>query len=707
MTARAVRTLVLCLAGLLAAAVVSAAVPERERAALIALYRSAGGAGWHDRTGWLGRRGSECSWRGVGCDAAGAAVVSIRLSSNGLAGGLPAELGDLARLATLDLRSNELSGEIPPGLARASSLEVLDLAYNRLSGTAPAELGRLSRLRVLSLERNRLDGIQPGLGSLAGLLSLDLSSNPISTLPEDLARLDALRSLVLRDGGLAEIPAAVLGMAGLQQLDLSGNPMAGSEIPDGIGGLAQLVRLACASCGLDGDIPPGIGRLASLAELDLRDNALTGLPAEIDGLAALERLLLADNALAELPPTIAGARGLRVLDLARNRLDRLPVELADLSILRLDVTGNQLVALPDLSGLRVLRAPDNLLQGEMPDLSASPGLEILDLSGNPFAPGPVPEAMRGLRQLRELDLRGTGRTGEIPAWLGELENLSWVDLSENPFEPGPVPQLFLFLPRLHRLFLDATGRTGPIPDWLGNTPLSMLSLRDNPFDDGPLPAFLAVSRIAHVDLSGTGRTGTLPPEVAENPSLRVLRLDRNRLRGPIPAEWGGFPSLEILGLAANRLRGAIPRELVFLTRLREEGGIDLRWNALQGSPDLAAFLNGRQTAGADWRDTQTVAPGNLRGAAAGSARARLSWTPIRYRDGAGWYEILHSFSPEGPFTPIAATADKRARSVEVPGLAPRTRHYFRVRTVTPAHGANANRLVSAPGPVAAVTTLPQ
>lgn len=704
MIARSVRTLVLCLTGLLAASSAFAAVPASERAALIAFYRSTGGTGWHERTGWLGRRGSECSWYGVGCDAAGTAVVSLRLTSNGLSGELPTELGELSRLTLLDLRSNDIQGEIPAGLAQASSLELLDLAFNRLSGTVPAELGHLSRLRVLSLERNRLSGVQSGLGGLGSLLVLDLSSNPIRSLPADLSGLGALRSLVLRNGNLTEIPAAVLEIGSLQQLDLSGNPLAGAEIPEGIGGLERLVRFACSSCGLEGAVPAGIGRLASLVELDLRDNALTGLPDEIRGLVSLDRLLLGDNRLTSIPSGIVGARSLRILDLARNEIAGLPAEMSSLPLVQLDVTGNRLTALPDLAGLLVLRAPKNLLEGEMPDLSGSPDLRALDLSDNPFTPGPVPEGLRSLRQLGELDLRGTGRTGEIPLWLGELDRLSWVDLSENPFEPGPVPPIFALMPELRRLFLDGTGRTGPIPEWLGNLPLVMLSLRDNPFDAGPLPGFLAFSAIAHVDLSGTHRTGTLPLEVAENPALVVLRLDRNRLRGRIPAEWGGFPALEILGLASNRLTGAIPTELVFLTRLREEGGLDLRWNGLQAGPDLAAFLNARQ-AGDDWRDTQTVPPGNLRAAVAGPTRVRLSWTPIRFREGEGAYEVLHSFSPEGPFTAVASTEDKRARSLVVPGLAPRTRHYFRVRTVTAPHGANANRVVSVPGPVVAAVTL--
>ncbi|MES1245558.1 MAG: hypothetical protein ABUT39_28390 [Acidobacteriota bacterium] len=631
------------LLALLLAAPALARVPPGERAALTSLYRSAGGDAWRDRSGWLGRPGTECRWHGVVCDAAESAVVELRLSSNGLAGslpgGIPPELADLPRLRVLDLRSNALEGEIPPEIGRLSGLEILDLAYNGLTGEVPRGLGRLGRLRVLSLERNALTGLPPGLGRLASLTSLDLSFNPIAGLPDDLARLSRLRTLRLRDGRLPEIPAAVLALRSLETLDLSGNPMTGTGLPEDLGGLDRLVRLACAGCGLAGPLPAGLGRLARLEELDLGSNELSG------------------------PfPDLSGIPGLRVLRLARNRLD-----------------------------------------GELPDRAGFSSLEILDLSGNPFDPGPVPESWRALGRLRELELRAAGRTGEIPAWLPELERLAWLDLAENAFDPGPVPDFFADMARLRRLLLDRTNRTGPLPEWIGALDLTLLSLRDNAFDPGPPPVFLVSTRIGHLDLGGTERTGALVPLVAANAALRVLRLDRNHLDGAIPPEWGRFPSLEILDLSGNRFAGAVPRELIRLVRLLD-GGLDLRWNGLTvADPDLADWL---ETKAGDWRSTQTLAPRNLAAALSGPARVRLSWSPSRYR-AEGGYDVLHATSPDGPFTRIASTDGKLSTSVGLDGLAPRTRHWFRVRAATDPHPDNPNRVTSLPGPAVDVVTLPE
>ncbi len=47
-----------------------------DRAALLALYGAAGGAGWFNASGWAGA-GSPCGWAGVTCDATGARVVAL------------------------------------------------------------------------------------------------------------------------------------------------------------------------------------------------------------------------------------------------------------------------------------------------------------------------------------------------------------------------------------------------------------------------------------------------------------------------------------------------------------------------------------------------------------------------------------------------------------------------------------------------------
>ena len=56
------------------------------------------------------------------------------LGSNALTGGIPGELGNLARLELLDLSHNQLTGEIPAELHGLARLTGLDLDMNLIDG---------------------------------------------------------------------------------------------------------------------------------------------------------------------------------------------------------------------------------------------------------------------------------------------------------------------------------------------------------------------------------------------------------------------------------------------------------------------------------------------------------------------------------------------------------------------------------------------
>ncbi len=81
-------------------------------------------------------------WRGVVLDGSPQRVTGLYLPYRGLRGAIPAELGQLSELRTLDLSSNDLTGEIPLALAALPNLQELDLAYNELEGCIPPELER-------------------------------------------------------------------------------------------------------------------------------------------------------------------------------------------------------------------------------------------------------------------------------------------------------------------------------------------------------------------------------------------------------------------------------------------------------------------------------------------------------------------------------------------------------------------------------------
>ncbi|CAM9658573.1 unnamed protein product [Ectocarpus sp. 12 AP-2014] len=152
-----------------------------DRDALVALFRSTGGASWRRKDYWdtaadLG------SWFGVILNNQGR-VAELKLAVNNLQGVIPEEIGALSKIEILTLKDNELTGEIPPSLGGLVNLKLLDLGGNNLSGSIPKELGALAELKTLKLGANGLTGSIPKeLGALSALDRLWLYGNELTAL---------------------------------------------------------------------------------------------------------------------------------------------------------------------------------------------------------------------------------------------------------------------------------------------------------------------------------------------------------------------------------------------------------------------------------------------------------------------------------------------------------------------------------------------
>ncbi|XP_017985484.1 PREDICTED: probable inactive receptor kinase At5g10020 [Theobroma cacao] len=84
---------------------------------------------------------------------------SLDLSNNSLTGGLPSEIGNIARLKLLSLADNELSGQLPSELSKLSNLEYLDLSGNNFKGKIPDKLS--PGLNEFNVSGNDLSGPVP------------------------------------------------------------------------------------------------------------------------------------------------------------------------------------------------------------------------------------------------------------------------------------------------------------------------------------------------------------------------------------------------------------------------------------------------------------------------------------------------------------------------------------------------------------------
>ena len=200
-----------------------------DKAVLIAFFDATGGQDWARNAGWK----SEAplgQWYGVTVDAKGR-VVRLSLSTNGLVGEIPVELGSFANLTWLEIGGNQLTGEIPEELGSFANLTWLEIGGNQLTGEIPEELGSFANLTSLEIGGNQLTGEIPGeLGSLANLTSLSLYNNQLT----------------------GEIPEELGSLANLTSLYLAGNQLTGC-IPEGLREVSgnDIARLGLPDCGSD------------------------------------------------------------------------------------------------------------------------------------------------------------------------------------------------------------------------------------------------------------------------------------------------------------------------------------------------------------------------------------------------------------------------------------------------------------------------
>ncbi|KAK6941885.1 Leucine-rich repeat-containing N-terminal, plant-type [Dillenia turbinata] len=78
-----------------------------------------------------------------------------------LTGGIPKEITKLTRLRMLWLSWNNLTGPVPSFISQLKNLEDVDLAFNQFTGSIPSELSSLPKLSYLGLDRNKLTGEIP------------------------------------------------------------------------------------------------------------------------------------------------------------------------------------------------------------------------------------------------------------------------------------------------------------------------------------------------------------------------------------------------------------------------------------------------------------------------------------------------------------------------------------------------------------------
>ncbi|KAH9650797.1 Leucine-rich repeat (LRR) family protein [Citrus sinensis] len=289
-----------------------------------------------------------------GCCSLAEFYMGLYSQPNNALSALPAELGKLSKLGTLDLHSNQLKEYCVE--ACQLRLSVLDLSNNSLSGLPP-EIGKMTTLRKLLLTGNPLRTLRSSLvnGPTPALLKYLRSRLPenedseASTTKEDLitmaTRLSVTsKTLILSRNKIKDWPDAILtSLSSLSCLKLDNNPL--RQVPsDGFKDIPmlQILDLSYNIASLPEN--PPFSSLPHLQELYLRRMQLREAPTDILRLQQLQILDLSQNSLQSIPEGFKNLTSLTELDLSDNNISALPPELGllepSLQALRLD--GNPL-----------------------------------------------------------------------------------------------------------------------------------------------------------------------------------------------------------------------------------------------------------------------------------------------------------------------------------------------------------------------------
>ena len=637
----------------------------------------------------------------------------LYLYENQLRGEIPEELGKLANLVELKFGDNQLKGEIPPELGDLVSLEWLGLLNNQLSGEIPAELGKLTNLVTLYLEGNKLSGCLPrvllkyqlntNLSRLGGLPFCDAPAPFADWLLLGTAETTASGGIMLTDVARRQegmmIHPNSRHSEGLQvnfSFEIGGGSGADGlnfvlirEIPEtnqlrdcrgGNGGISvefDTYRNQWDPSGNHVGVNMwGEGGCTHVAAENLSTNLRNGVfHAEVLVSDGRVKVFLS-NETQDMPRTLVidadpAVRGFAPFDgyvafrgYTGDLTDRHIIHSVEIEVGGVPVSPTPTPTPPtptptpppgvgqeaDRAALEALynatggdnwRRKTNWLDDDAP-LSKWQGVTT-DSGG----------------RVTELRLSENELKGELPAELGNLDNLRFLNLQGN--------QLGNIAGMGHP---GGSSLSSSIPSELGNlSSLVTLNLRDNNLS-GEIPAQLGdLDSLKWLYLSGNDLSGEIPAELGDLANLRLLHIHNNQLSGEIPAELGKLARLKWLYLSGNDLSGCVPGSLQ--DRLKNMGK-DIVDSYLGGLPFCGAATPPPTKDKPDCDAECQIQEGISRdynglSALFESTDAKTDWDAIRSEKG-GCYFGTDTERPLGQWCGVTTNEDGRVIKLELGGI---------------------------------------
>ncbi|ETL83029.1 hypothetical protein F442_17556 [Phytophthora nicotianae P10297] len=497
-------------------------------------------------------------------------LVRIDLSHNAIPS-ISDEIGGLTSITSIKLTKNAIQ-ILPEGFFELQALTYLDLSHNQLEQDLSESFGALVSLKELVLSGNKLSRLPNSITLLENLEALHIEENMLTSLPEQIGKLQILHVLNAHSNQLTVLPSSFGALRNMQNLDLKKN------------------RLESTG--------EAFAMLSRLKFLDLRQNKLVVFPVLPEG-AALDQVFLGYNTLATIDETsiLRVKDSVTVLDMRDNKLANLPANVACLYRLKtLDVANNDLSDLPpglgylkhlnhfivDGNPLRAIRrsvisAGCESLKKYLRTRGAPPvGVDVLEEERDELqmererlahADEGSPPALEYTSQFREAAASGTmiltnNSLTLLPSDLvgqGSFNfesTMSHLNLSANKLQslPAAIGELL----SLKTLTVEDNELQSLHPSIAALPHLKLLRLRKNNLSSESISEFLGDSpalgdTIKELDLRNNSLS-RLPVEVSQLRSLETLLLSFNKIETLDRFPWSQLANVSVISVSDNKLR---------------------------------------------------------------------------------------------------------------------------------------------------------
>ncbi|CAD6341695.1 unnamed protein product, partial [Miscanthus lutarioriparius] len=572
-------------------------------------------------------------------------LASINFRDNEFSGKVPEYFSELSSLSSLDISGNHFEGQFPTEIFQLKSLMMLDLHANPMLFVRFTYFPAGNRLQYLDLAGTNFTYDTPlSFANLTSLQTLSLTTGTMpKELPTSI-RFPSLNGLELEGSGLEKPVLSWVGnLKDLKYLSLDGYDFSQSTlswinnltrletffnfsgpIPYQIGNLANLRELSIEFCDFSGyQIPSWIGNLTKLISLDISDNnCLSGpIPSTIGNLIQIKWLRLSRNNLTgNIPESLLALPALQYLNLDTNQLSGSledfthPLYSGFSQIKEIDLSDNQLTgqipeSLFQLANLQILYLDSNKLMGTIKLISiwGLTNLNELDLSNNmislidtegdtiaPYLPSieylnfascnlrELPDALRYIDTITDLDLSNNQIKGAIPSWVWEnwKDQLNTLDLSHNLFTTLEKSPSLVHMTNLAFLDLSSNRLEGtiPIPVTGSEVNVVVLDYSNNSFSSIVSNFGRYLMNAIYINLSKNKLSGHIPASVCSLNKLDIMDLSYNYFDGPVPSCLVERGNLTVLKLRENRLHGVLPKNIGEGCKLQT---IDLNGNRIE------------------------------------------------------------------------------------------------------------------------------